>query len=129
MTDKEAIELLKKDKERRGNCFLISVALDMAIKALSTEPCEDCGAQVHGRVVSEEEGEKASIEVWNKRVEVKEAVNMSLPKMGYSKSDIKSATSTLAMLKSANVLHGDFYGAITVALAVMEEAIKENGDD
>lgn len=33
MTNEEAIEMLKKDKEQRGNCF-ISDALDMAIKAL-----------------------------------------------------------------------------------------------
>ena len=31
--------------------------------------CEVCGARVHGRVVGEEEGEKASIEAWNRRVE------------------------------------------------------------
>lgn len=30
--------------------------------------CEDCGAKVHGGVVGEEEGEKASAEAWNKRV-------------------------------------------------------------
>ena len=40
MTREEAIEMLKKDKEQRGNCF-ISDALDMAIKALEQEPCED----------------------------------------------------------------------------------------
>ena len=33
MTREEVIEMLKKDKEQRGNCF-ISDALDMAIKAL-----------------------------------------------------------------------------------------------
>ena len=37
MTREEAIEMLKKDKEQRGNCF-ISDALDMAIKALEQEP-------------------------------------------------------------------------------------------
>ena len=36
MTREEAIEMLKKDKEQRGNCF-ISDALDMAIKALEQE--------------------------------------------------------------------------------------------
>jgi len=29
--------------------------------------CEKCGAKVHGGVVGEEEGEKASIEAWNRR--------------------------------------------------------------
>jgi hypothetical protein len=37
MTREEAIEMLKKDKEQRGNCF-ISDALDMAIKALEQKP-------------------------------------------------------------------------------------------
>lgn len=37
MTREEAIEMLKKDKEQRGNCF-ISDALNMAIKALEQEP-------------------------------------------------------------------------------------------
>lgn len=40
MTIDEAIEMLKKDKEQRGECF-ISDALDMAIKALGQQPCED----------------------------------------------------------------------------------------
>ncbi len=40
MTREEAIEMLEKDKEQRGNCF-ISDALDMAIKALNQEPCDD----------------------------------------------------------------------------------------
>ncbi len=40
MTNEEAIEMLKKDKEQRGDCF-ISDALDMAIKALEQQPCED----------------------------------------------------------------------------------------
>ena len=30
--------------------------------------CEDCGARVHGRVVGEVDGEKASVEAWNRRV-------------------------------------------------------------
>ena len=34
--------------------------------------CTDCGAKVHGRVVGEKEGEKASIEAWNRRAEVKQ---------------------------------------------------------
>ena len=29
--------------------------------------CEDCGAKVHGRVVGEVDGKKASIEAWNRR--------------------------------------------------------------
>lgn len=29
--------------------------------------CENCGAKVHGGVVGEAEGEKASVEAWNKR--------------------------------------------------------------
>ena len=37
MAREEAIEMLKKDKEQRGNCF-ISDAIDMAIKALEQEP-------------------------------------------------------------------------------------------
>ena len=40
MTREEAIEMLKKDKKQRGDCF-ISDALDIAIEALSAEPC-DC---------------------------------------------------------------------------------------
>lgn len=40
MTREEAIEMLKKDKEQRGECF-ISDALDMAIKALEQEPSRD----------------------------------------------------------------------------------------
>lgn len=31
--------------------------------------CKNCGARVHGRVVGEREGEKASIEAWNRRTE------------------------------------------------------------
>ena len=30
--------------------------------------CTDCGAQVHGRVIGDD-GEKASIEAWNRRVD------------------------------------------------------------
>ena len=37
MTREEAIEMLKKDKEQRGECF-ISDALDMAIEALEQKP-------------------------------------------------------------------------------------------
>lgn len=37
MTREEAIEMIKKDKKQRGECF-ISDALDMAIKALGQEP-------------------------------------------------------------------------------------------
>ena len=40
MTREEAIEMLKKDKEQRGNCF-ISEALDMAIISLKQEPVLD----------------------------------------------------------------------------------------
>lgn len=40
MTREDAIEMLKKDKQQRGDCF-ISMALDMAIKALEQELCED----------------------------------------------------------------------------------------
>ena len=29
--------------------------------------CENCGAKIHGRVLGEEEGEKASVEAWNRR--------------------------------------------------------------
>ena len=29
--------------------------------------CKDCGAKVHGGVVGEKEGEKASVEAWNRR--------------------------------------------------------------
>ena len=29
--------------------------------------CEQCGARVHGHVVGEEEGRKASIDAWNRR--------------------------------------------------------------
>ena len=29
--------------------------------------CEQCGARVHGRVVGDEEGRKASIDAWNRR--------------------------------------------------------------
>lgn len=29
--------------------------------------CEECGAKIHGGVVGEAEGEKASAEAWNKR--------------------------------------------------------------
>ncbi len=36
MTREEAIDLLKKDKAQRGECF-ISDAIDMAIKALQKE--------------------------------------------------------------------------------------------
>lgn len=41
MTREEAISFLIKDKEQRGDCF-ISEAIDMAIKALEQEPCEEC---------------------------------------------------------------------------------------
>lgn len=40
MNREEAIEMLKKDKEQRGDCF-ISDAIDMAIKALEQKPCGD----------------------------------------------------------------------------------------
>ncbi len=30
--------------------------------------CLVCGAKVHGRIVGEVEGEKASVEAWNRRV-------------------------------------------------------------
>ena len=36
MTRKEAIEMLRKDKQQRGECF-ISEAIDMAIEALEQE--------------------------------------------------------------------------------------------
>ena len=31
--------------------------------------CKDCGAKIHGGVIGEEEGEKASVEAWNKRAD------------------------------------------------------------
>ena len=40
MTREEAIEMIKKDKKQRGECF-ISDALDIAIKALEQEPILD----------------------------------------------------------------------------------------
>ena len=73
MRREEAIEMLKKDKEQRGNCF-ISDALDMAIKALEkesaldkiraeiemyeadcklqggTDECEECNSNVFGSI-------------------------------------------------------------------------------
>ena len=60
MAREEAIEMLKKDKEQRGNCF-ISDAIDMAIKALEQEPktghwirghhgfgCSNCHKSIEG---------------------------------------------------------------------------------
>lgn len=40
MTREEAIKFLELDKKDRGKC-IISDAIDMAIKALEREPCED----------------------------------------------------------------------------------------
>lgn len=31
--------------------------------------CTQCGAKVHGRVIGEKEGEKASIDAWNRRAD------------------------------------------------------------
>ena len=41
MTKEKAIELLELDKKSRGECF-ISDAIDMAIKTLEQESCDDC---------------------------------------------------------------------------------------
>ena len=48
MTREEAIEMLKKDKAQRGDCF-ISDALDMAISALSENKCFD--GMTNGEVI------------------------------------------------------------------------------
>ena len=49
MTREEAIDMLVKDKEQRGECF-ISEAIDMAIKALEQIPKlqNRCHALTHG---------------------------------------------------------------------------------
>lgn len=71
MTREEAIEMLKKDKEQRGDCF-ISDAIDMAIKALEQEPILD---KLRAEIDKIYEREGSSFDCLNALDELKEFID------------------------------------------------------
>jgi predicted ABC-class ATPase len=69
MTNEEAREIIKQFRDRQGNSNEDVEALDMAIKALEQQPCEDA--------ISREAVKEMLTEEWTKYMPMESDVNLS----------------------------------------------------